>query len=233
MLTGGAGNDTYVVGTGDTTVEVAGGGVDTVQSSVTWTLGTEVENLTLTGTSAINGTGNTLDNVLVGNSANNTLTGGAGNDILDGGSGNDTMQGGAGNDIYVVNVTSDAVTESANQGIDTVQSAVTWTLASNLENLTLTGVSAINGTGNAADNILFGNSATNSLAGAAGNDTLDGGAGADSLVGGGGNDTYVLDVGMALTPLQRTMPRQATAIWPCLAQTSAQTNSGSPNLATT
>lgn len=198
VLTGGAGNDTYVVGTGDTTVEVAGGGVDTVQSSVTWTLGAEVDNLTLTGTSAINGTGNALDNILVGNSANNTLTGGAGNDILDGGSGNDTMQGGAGNDIYVVNVTSDVVTESANQGIDTVQSAVTWTLASNLENLTLTGVAAINGTGNAADNILLGNGATNSLAGAAGNDTLDGGAGADSLVGGGGNDTYVLGRGYGI-----------------------------------
>ena len=88
------------MGTGDTTIEAAGAGTDTVQSAITWTLATHVENLTLTGTTAINGTGNTADNVLTGNSAANTLTGGAGSDTLNGGAGADALVGGTGNDTY-------------------------------------------------------------------------------------------------------------------------------------
>lgn len=179
VLTGGAGNDTYVVGTGDTTVEAANGGVDAVRSSISWTLATNVENLVLTGTGAINGTGNALDNVLTGNSGRNVLT------------------GGAGNDTYVVG-TGDTTVEVANGGIDTVQSSITWTLANHVENLTLTGTSAVNGTGNTLDNLLLGNSAANTLSGGAGNDSLDGGAGADSLVGGAGNDTYWLGRGYGI-----------------------------------
>jgi Ca2+-binding RTX toxin-like protein len=195
-MTGGTGNDTYVVGsTGDVVTENADEGTDTVQSSITYTLGTNVENLTLTGSSAINGTGNTLDNILTGNSAANTLTGGAGNDTLNGGAGNDTMRGGTGNDTYVVGSTGDVVTENASEGIDTVQSSITYTLGSNVENVTLTGSSAINGTGNTLDNILTGNSAANTLTGGAGNDTLIGGAGNDTLNGGAGNDTYVFGLG--------------------------------------
>jgi Ca2+-binding RTX toxin-like protein len=192
-LTGGAGNDTYVVGTGDTTMEVAGDGIDTVQSAITWTLAAELENLTLTGTAAINGTGNELSNLLIGNSAANTLTGGAGSDTLDGGIGADTLLGGTGDDIYVVDNTADVVTENANEGSDTVQSAITWTLAANIENLTLTGTNAINGSGNELNNVLIGNSAANTLTGGAGSDTLDGGAGADTLTGGTGDDTYGVD----------------------------------------
>jgi Ca2+-binding RTX toxin-like protein len=195
-LLGGKGNDTYLIdNTGDVVMEYAGGGVDRVRSSIAWSLGTELENLSLTGTSAINGTGNDLDNSLVGNSGANRLTGGGGNDTLDGGSGNDTMIGGTGDDVYICNVATDVVTEAANEGIDTVRSAATWTLgaASNLENLTLTGTSAINGTGNALNNILIGNGAINTLTGGAGNDTLDGGVGADKLIGGAGDDIYVID----------------------------------------
>jgi Ca2+-binding RTX toxin-like protein len=193
-LIGGAGNDTYVVdNTGDAVTELANEGTDAVNSSVTYTLAANVENLTLTGTTAINGTGNALDNVLTGNSANNTLTGGAGNDTIDGGTGNDTMVGGTGNDTYTVNVTTDVVTELANEGTDTVRSSVTWTLGNNLENLTLLGTTAINGTGNTLDNILTGNSANNTLTGGAGNDTLDGGAGNDTMLGGAGNDIYFVN----------------------------------------
>jgi Ca2+-binding RTX toxin-like protein len=193
-LVGGAGNDAYTVdNTGDVVTELAGEGTDTVSSSVTYTLAAHVENLTLTGSSAIHATGNALDNVLTGNSAANTLTGDAGNDTLNGGSGNDTMRGGAGNDTYVVNVSTDVVTELANEGIDTVQSGVTLTLGNNVENLTLTGTSAINGTGNALDNLLTGNGANNTLTGNAGNDTLDGGAGTDTMRGGAGNDVYVVE----------------------------------------
>jgi Ca2+-binding RTX toxin-like protein len=186
---GGIGDDTYVVDVvGDVVTENAGEGIDLVQSSITYSLASsaEIENLTLTGTSAINGTGNAKDNILVGNSANNTLTGGAGNDRLDGGTGNDTMVGGTGNDTYVVNISTDVVTENLNEGIDTVEASATYSIASlaNVENLTLTGTSAINATGNAAANVLTGNSGAN---------TLNGGAGIDTLVGGAGNDTYVVD----------------------------------------
>ena len=99
--------------------------------------------------------------MLTGNSANNTLTGNAGYDTLNGGTGADTLRGGTGNDLYLVDNTSDSVTENANEGIDTVQSTRTYTLGANLENLTLTGTTAINGTGNTLDNVLTGNTAAN------------------------------------------------------------------------
>jgi Ca2+-binding RTX toxin-like protein len=193
-MQGGAGDDSYVVdNAADVVTEQANEGLDSVSSSVSYTLGANIENLTLTGSSAINATGNALDNILTGNSGANALIGGAGNDRLDGGSGNDTMLGGVGDDTYVVNATGDVVTENANEGIDTVQSAVTYTLGANLENLTLTGSSAINATGNALDNILTGNSGANTLTGGAGNDRLNGGTGSDKMLGGVGDDTYVVD----------------------------------------
>ena len=193
-MNGGAGNDTYVVdNVGDTVAEALNEGTDLVQSSVTYTLSANVENLALTGTTAINGTGNALDNVLTGNTVNNTLTGGAGNDTLNGGTGTDTMVGGTGDDTYVVDVTTDVVTEALNEGVDSVQSAATYTLGANVENLTLTGTAVINGTGNASNNTLTGNSVNNILDGAAGDDVLNGGAGTDSLRGGLGNDTFIVD----------------------------------------
>ena len=174
-LAGGTGNDTYVVDVGDAVTEAASAGIDTVQSAITWTLGANLENLTLIGTTAINGTGNTLNNALVGNSAAN---------VLDGGTGADSMTGGDGNDTYVVDSVSDTVTENLNEGTDLVQSSVTYTLGASVENLTLTGTTAINGTGNTLDNTLIGNSGAN---------VLTGGTGADSMTGGAGNDTYVVD----------------------------------------
>jgi Ca2+-binding RTX toxin-like protein len=196
ILIGGAGNDSYVVdNASDSIVENANEGNDTVQSSVTYTLAANVDNLTLTGSTAISGTGNALDNVVTGNTAANTLTGGLGNDTLNGGTGADSMVGGAGNDVYYLDNTADKITEAANEGNDTVNSSLTLTLGANLENLVLTGTAAVNGTGNELSNSLVGNAAVNLLTGAAGNDTLDGGAGNDTLTGGVGNDTYVLGRG--------------------------------------
>lgn len=188
---GGEGDDTYVVDANDQIEEWKNEGIDTVQSSVSFTLGDNFENLTLTGSSGLSGTGNALDNVLIGNSGANTLRGYEGNDTLDGGTGNDTMIGGIGNDTYVVNATGDVVTELVNEGTDLVRSAVTYTLGNNVENLVLTGTSAINGTGNALDNVLTGNTGNNSLSGGVGNDTLDGAAGTDTLTGGTGADAYL------------------------------------------
>ncbi|MGH6932744.1 MAG: type I secretion C-terminal target domain-containing protein, partial [Dongiaceae bacterium] len=193
-LIGGTGNDTYVVNAaGDVVTEIGGiGDIDTVKSSVTYTLGANLENLTLTGTGAINGAGNTLDNLITGNSGNNTLTGNDGNDTLNGGTGSDKLFGGNGNDTYVVNSTGDVVNDSGLvTDIDTVQSSITYTLGATLENLTLTGTAAINGTGNASDNFLTGNGGANKLSGLDGNDTLDGGDGADTLTGGIGSDTFL------------------------------------------
>lgn len=205
-MIGGAGNDTYIVdSTSDVVTENASEGIDLVKSSVSLTLGSNVENLTLTGTSTtgtLTATGNALDNVLTGDVGKNQLTGGAGNDTLDGGLGNDTMLGGTGDDTYYVNVSTDVVTENAGEGTDTVMSGVAWTLGSNLENLTLTGGTAINGTGNTLNNVLTGNAAANTLTGAAGNDTLDGGAGNDTLVGGVGADTYRFGAGGGVDTIQ-------------------------------
>jgi Ca2+-binding RTX toxin-like protein len=180
-LVGGAGNDTYVVdNSGDVVTENAAEGTDLVQSSATsYTLSANVENLTLTGSGSIDGTGNTGANLITGNSGNN---------VLDGGLGLDTLVGGAGDDTYVVDSATDVITEASAAGTDTVQSSVTCTLALNVENLTLTGGSNINGTGNTAINTMTGNTGNNGLYGLAGADTLDGGAGIDTLNGGAGAD---------------------------------------------
>ena len=199
-LNGGDGNDTYVVDTtSDEIQDVAG--IDTVRSSISFSiatipLATLIENLSLSGTAAIDGIGNALNNALGGNGANNSLSGGSGNDTLEGLAGTDTLNGGDGDDTYVVDSTTDVIQDSA--GIDTVRSTVSFSLATPalatvVENLSLTGIAAINGTGNTLNNALSGNSANNSLSGGSGNDTLEGLAGTDTLNGGDGDDTYVVD----------------------------------------
>ena len=194
QLTGGAGNDSYYVDdAGDQVSENAGEGTDIVRASVSFILGANLENLTLTGAAAINGAGNALDNVIIGNSGSNTLTGGGGNDNLDGGAGADQLIGGAGNDSYTVDDAGDQVTENAAEGTDLIQSSVTYTLGANVENLTLSGNAAINGTGNSLDNVIIGNFVANALFGGAGNDTIDGSGGADTMAGGAGDDIYVVD----------------------------------------
>lgn len=180
-LAGGTGNDTYIVdNAGDVITEASNAGTDMVKASVSHTLATNVENLILTGAAAIKGTGN---------SGNNTLTGNSGNNILDGKAGADKMAGGAGNDTYIVDNSGDVVTEGSNAGTDTVQASVSYTLATNVEKLILTGTGNINGTGNSAANTITGNNANNILKGGTGNDILIGGAGNDTLEGQTGTDT--------------------------------------------
>lgn len=141
-----------------------------------------------------NATGGSGNDQLTGTTAANILSGGAGNDVLDGGGGVDTMIGGAGDDTYITDG-GDTLTEGTGAGTDTVRSSVTWTLGANFENLVLTGVANINGTGNGLNNVLTGNAGANTLSGGGGNDRIDGGAGNDALNGGTGNDTFVLRAG--------------------------------------
>ncbi|GLO15273.1 hypothetical protein PPUJ20028_38580 [Pseudomonas putida] len=118
LMVGGQGNDTYMVdAAGDVVVEAAGGGDDLVRASISYTLGNNVEHLTLTGSANLNGTGNGLDNTLIGNTGNNRLDGGAGNDVLFGGEGNDVLMGGAGNDRLDGGTGSDQL--AGRQGSDT------------------------------------------------------------------------------------------------------------------
>ena len=267
-MSGGLGNDLFTVGAGDTVVELAGEGADTVQTALaSYTLTANVEDLTYTGAAGFTGTGNALANritggagadTLNGGDGNDTLTGGAGNDtliggtgedtvsyvgiagavtvnlangtasgaagtdsiasvenvtggsgndtvignagsnVLDGGTGTDSLSGGAGNDTYVVDNAGDVVTEGLNEGTDLIRTTlINFSLANangtNVENLSYTGTSAFTGTGNDLNNVITGGTGNDSLTGGLGNDTLEGGEGADTMRGNDGNDVYVVD----------------------------------------
>ncbi|MBF0214175.1 MAG: hypothetical protein HQM00_11550 [Magnetococcales bacterium] len=191
----------------DNDVPTSGG--STLESSTSRVLPVGVANLMLTGSSAIQGTGNILNNTLTGNVAANTLRGeggadtlygrggddllygGSEDDVLDGGIGADRMIGGTGNDLYIIDDMNDDISEDLNAGTDLVQSSITWTLGRNQESLNLIGTSSLNGTGNTLSNIIHGNMANNILRGDSGNDTLYGGSGNDTLYGGSGNDKMI------------------------------------------
>jgi Ca2+-binding RTX toxin-like protein len=201
-LRGGTGNDTYYVdNTGDLVIEDTSAGTDTVFAAVSYVLTDAVEKLTLSGSLAINATGNNLRNTLTGNAANN---------ILDGGTGADTMAGGSGNDTYYVDHTADRVTELSAAGTDTVLAVVSYVLSQHVENLTLNSLAAINATGNAEHNTLTGNDGNNTLTGLSGNDTLLGGNGNDTLYGGLGND--ILNGGSGLDVFVFNEKRSSTNI---------------------
>ncbi len=209
-IDGGAGADTmemgsvyYVDNVGDVVIEGPGGfNEDTVFSSVTYTIGDNIENLRLTGGDAIDGTGNGLDNDLFGNAAANTLTGGAGRDLLDGGLGVDTLVGGADEDRYELH-DGDVVVELAGGGYDTVASWIaSYTLTDNVEVLILK-AGALNGTGNALGNEIRVDTGLSANA-----NFIDGGGGADTMEGRNGDDIYVVD-----NPLDHVI-EQSTGFFP-------------------
>lgn len=214
-LTGGLGNDTFVIDDAgdliDVLIDVAGEGTaDNVEASINYTLAPsaanrEIENITQVGTDNINAIGNDL---------NNTITGNEGNNSLDGSAGDDTLIGGKGNDTVFVDAVGDMVMENPGEGTDHVVSMVTFDLSASgpdFENLTLSGVAAIDGTGTTGANTITGNGAANVIVGLGGTDTLsgnggddvitggavadslDGGAGDDAMSGGDGNDVYFVD----------------------------------------
>jgi Ca2+-binding RTX toxin-like protein len=204
-LTGTAGDDMFAVDNDrDVVVEQAGGGTDTVESLVSYTLPANVEHLTLTGTLNASATGNDLDNTLRGNANDNRL---------EGGRGSDTLVGGRGDDVYVdadpyidgmlVTYTPDTIVEAPGEGYDTIEAkAYDYTLPENVERLVMLLTPAYSfydtvlrryvpaprhATGNALDNLI---DASRALSGYP--VILDGAAGADAYIGHAGPDTYRL-----------------------------------------
>ena len=131
-----------------------------------------------------------------GGAGNDVLAGNGGNDVLDGGTGADAMDGGAGDDIFVVDDLGDSIADVS--GIDLVYASISYTLGSAIEDLTLIGTAALDGTGNNLANIIVGNSGANLLTGGGGDDWLFGGGGQDVLVGGAGADRFCFDLAPAM-----------------------------------
>ena len=224
-MSGGAGDDTYTVdSTGDIVTESlkgAAGGTDHVDSKVSFTLGANLEDLTLLDDDNVAGTGNGLDNEIEGNDGNNKLSGLAGADTLDGDDGNDTLDGGAGadkmdggngDDIYVQDNAGDLITEAGKDSGDELRTNQARTdILAGIEHYTFLGAAALDFTADGAANRIAGNKGADKIDGGDGNDTLagnggndtltggndndslDGGVGNDSLIGGAGDDIYVVN----------------------------------------
>ncbi|MFC0482337.1 beta strand repeat-containing protein, partial [Gellertiella hungarica] len=205
---GSSGNDTFILGDVDVSRMTISGkeGTDTINTARTYTLVADFENLILTGTGDIDGTGNDGANSITGNGGDNTLRGMGGDDTLSGGgvdlSDNDTLIGGAGNDIYTVYGLDDIVDEKADGGAgnDTIRSNGSYDLRNpnvrgDVENLVLLGDTDMIGYGNGLDNKITGGNGNDTLYGLDGNDTLDGGGNGDVMIGGKGNDLYLYMMG--------------------------------------
>ena len=245
---GAQGNDTLSGDAGDDAID-GGGGTDTANYAST--AAAVVVSLAIAGPQLVsasegndtliaieNLTGSAFNDRLTGDTGVNRLTGGNGNDLLDGGGATDTLVGGFGNDTFVMGNGSDVIVELASQGIDTVTTTITRSLAiagwGAIDNLTLL-TGAVNGTGNTLNNVITGNAAANILTGALGNDTLIGGLGNDTLIGGAGldrmtggtgNDTFVFNTAVFNTALNAATNKDTITDFNHLADTMKLENTG-------
>ena len=169
QMSGGAGNDTYVVDqVGDKVIELNSEGTDTVLSSISFSLvGQYVENLTLTGSANTNATGNSLNNMLTGNAGNNALAGGTGTDTANWAAATSAL-------TIVLDANGNGAVSGTGIGTDTFSS---------IENVV----------GGMQGDTITGNARANRLEGGLGDDYIDGGAGVDALFGGLGDDTFIVD----------------------------------------
>jgi Ca2+-binding RTX toxin-like protein len=190
-MTAGTGSNTFVVNNTQDSITVAApvagktAGVNTVKSSVNWTLGANQQILWGTGNSALTLTGNSTGDQIIGNGAADTLIGGSGNDTIADSGGAAQMIGGGGNDTFVVSNTASVVQETANSGIATIKTSVSYSLPDNVQNLI--------GTGNAALILRGGAQDGTTITANDANDTLIAGNGVSSLIGGAGSDTFVVN----------------------------------------
>ena len=209
QMTGGGGNDTYRVDdAGDTVTELSGGGDDLVVSAVTFTLGSNLERLALSGGANVAGIGNSLANVITGNVGFNSLLGaagddtlrgelgndlafgGLGNDVLHGDSGNDSLRGGTGNDTARGGLGNDSSFGDAGNDVLHGDSG-NDTLRGGIGNDTARGGLGNDASfGDAGNDLLFGDAGADRLTGGTGNDRLNGGLGKDVLIGNAGRDTF-------------------------------------------
>jgi len=185
IMIGGAGDDTYIVDSlGDTVIELAGGGRDTVRASINYSLvGTQIENLELTGSVGLVGTGNDGANSIKGTVGSDTLYGLGGNDWISAGSGNDTVLGGSGNDTLIGGDGTDVLSYADATAAVIVSLAITTN-----QNTGGSGIDRISEFEN-----LTGSDFNDTLTGDAGNNRIVGGAGADIMAGGAGDDRYSVD----------------------------------------
>lgn len=164
-VSGGFGDDTYIVDDDETTLaEVAGQGTDEVRSKGSFTLGDNFENLTLIGSSDARGAGNAAQNEITGNAGDNRLSGRAGQDTINGGDGEDRIFGGGGVDVL-----------SGEEGDDLIKGRA--------------GGDEIDG-GDGED-LLIGNGGQDTIGGGEGADVIRGGRGKDFLTGGEDTDHFV------------------------------------------
>jgi microcystin-dependent protein len=194
VMQGGSGDDLYIVSNAtDSIFELVNDGFDRVEvNAASFTLGANIENMTYTGAGTFTGTGNALDNVIIGGTGVDNLMGMGGNDTLRGGTGAaNFLFGGAGDDLYIVEAVGDSVIEVAGEGTDFVNTALaSFTLSTNVENLTYTGASAFIGVGNASNNIIISGMGADTLNGMDGDDIIYGGSGFDIMNGGVGADQF-------------------------------------------
>jgi serralysin len=225
QMDGGEGSDLYYVdNAGDVVADTGLSGIDTIRTTVNYTIPVGVERLAFVGTGSWAGNGNALANILygggsddiisgaggddillglagndslIGGQGEDYLIGGIGDDTLSGGAGLDSLQGGVGDDIYIVNDYGDSIIEFAGEGIDEVRTSNSiYAILGEIENLTLTdGGVHLAAVGNTLANVITGGSGRDDLFGREGDDTLIGGTGAaNTVLGGEGNDTYIVQV---------------------------------------
>lgn len=192
-LVGGTGSELFEVNDPTDVVQAQAGGSDSIESSVSYTLPTGVDFLTLTGTASLTGTGNSdAFNVITGNSGNDLLVAGSGSDSLISGSGADTLMGGSGTDVFYVNNSADVI-QGSSAARDSISSSVSYVLTVPVASLTLTGADNLSATNQSGATLITGNAGNDTITAGAGADTLVAGSGVDTLVAGSGNDMFVVD----------------------------------------